>query len=126
MDSDAENYEQQAKQECNCCYYYGKGHVTYEYDYYEAYIYGRVSSLIFYVNGEKVGQTQSELISFVPDPDQQFYGIKTPQEDDKIIVFDLGNQRKKSFLIKVTDQNKNLMFLDTVLITANKFTAITL
>ncbi|MES2681798.1 MAG: hypothetical protein V4635_18025 [Bacteroidota bacterium] len=126
LDQNAENFEPSAKIDCGCCYYTGKALMYYNSDYYFARIQGRVTSLNYFIDGVAAGKTIEELEVSVYNPGGDYYGLYTPSYQDNIILFDLGNQPQKNYLVTIKDENGTILYSKNTTIVANKITLLNL
>ena len=117
-DNKAENYDSKAKKDCNCCTYKApavyEGRAVFWFKSYTAvYLAGDgVSSMSYYMNGEKFGSSASNLNRETPP--------KCGQDSSVTVTRSLGESISKDFEFQVKDDRTGHVYWDgTLNMTAN-------
>jgi hypothetical protein len=121
MDIDAQNYEPRAKKDCNCCFYAGKVLGLYEEGFGDRVKSGGASEFQFYCNNELVGSSNYISYSYGLPNNIEYNGFRVGSLDP-VAIISTGAEKQKKVLLLCTDQNKNWLWQDSVLVVANKVT----
>lgn len=125
LDTDAENYEPKATVSCSCCQFTGKGIAWYRKPFYEKVKASGANQFYFFMADKEVGHVR--YIAYFSDSPPIFssngsdYVYYNPG-DDPVAIVPIGGLKQKKVLLTCRDEKNNLLWQDSVEITANKLT----